>query len=312
MSDSKPSPQDMLSSTQHQHQHQHVVLDNENLLFSILNFCNEESRRNFVFVSRKHCTILTSDASFKWRVECLHRELGIYHPLMLVPSGNKSKLSSWKEIFLANHNIKDLWQSPSEKNDNDDADDNDDNNNKNTQFNVQVSARFKPRNTNPMNNNRNNNEKKISLPLYQRLALIQMNRNLKTKKEAFKALFEQGEWSNGEIEMRHDENNEEKKYDNARDDSKSPDNDDANVESSASASASYKPSLRGGVHLIDPKDNFAVLIDPIKGLRKFDFDNVFHEECSQDLVYEKTTMPLIWQYLNGFNASCIVYGQTGR
>ena len=65
-------------------------------------------------------------------------------------------------------------------------------------------------------------------------------------------------------------------------------------------------------HLIDEKSNFAILVDPTKGLRKFDFDNVFHQYVSQESVYTTTSMPLIAEFINGFNVSCIVYGQTGR
>ncbi len=294
MTDSKPPAQAAflsLSSSTSSTEQQDNVLESEELLFKILNYCDETTRCHFLFLSSKHYTLLTSEASYKWRVECLHHEMGIYHPPTL-PKNNMN-ISSWKDVFVANHKIKHVWQKTKNPSKDKKKNEYNDEEKKGGFFNIQVSARFKPRNTNPYDEN-----EKISLPLYQRLALIQTARNLKTKKEAFKALVEQGEWSTGDEVMKNDTDRKEEDRDEEDEEKK--------------VEEQVKPTLRGGVHLIDPKDNFAVLIDPTKGLRKFDFDNVFHEDCSQFSVYEKTTMPLIWEYMNGFNVSCIVYGQTGR
>jgi hypothetical protein len=264
------------------------ILHNVELLYSILDFCDEVTRFNFILLSSKHHEILTSDASFKWRVGCLHREIGIYHPQILPQSS--STTTPWKDIFLCNLKRKDLWQKKIDST----VDTN--NSNDNLGFHVRVSARFKPKNDEEDNTM---NGKNIALPLHQRLALIQMNRKLKTKKEVFQALFQQGGWFGNEMRDRHLNDDE----DDTRDEGDSKNEKDNEV--------MKPPSIRGGVHLIDPIGNFAVLVDPTKGLRKFDFDNVFQESCTQEAVYNATTMPLIAEFINGFNASCIVYGQTG-
>lgn len=269
-----------------------VVFENEELLFSILNFCDVSSRSNLIFLSTKQLHLLTSDASFKWRVERLHVEKGIYHSLVL------PRNTTWKDIYLSNLKRKDLWEKQNElaKNENNESiplqDD--------TSFHIQVSARFRPKMTIGNKMNQYHDDKKYALPLYQRLALIQMNQNLKTKKEAFKVLYEQGG-----LFRKYQEMQDRYTSDETRDDEK----DNATNEED---DPKHSPSLRGGVHLIDEKSNFAILVDPTKGLRKFDFDNVFHQYVSQESVYTATSMPLIAEFINGFNVSCIVYGQTGR
>lgn len=280
-----------------------AILENEELIFSILNFCDEATRFNFVFLSTKQCKLLTSEVSFKWRVECLHRERGIYHPLNYVPSSSCTPITttktapagpSWKEIFLCNYNRKNLWLNNNQTNN-----DQEENKMNTKHFHIKVSARFRPKNDNKNEKfNQYHHEKKIALPLYQRLALIQMNRNLQSKKVAFEVLVQQGGWFGNDNEIQPD--------------SKESDTRDDDSNSNAGKGISKPPSLRGGVHLIDSKQNFAVLVDPTKGLRKFDFDNVFHDLSSQASVYSATTKPLITEFMNGFNVSCIVYGQTGR
>jgi len=44
---------------------------------------------------------------------------------------------------------------------------------------------------------------------------------------------------------------------------------------------------------------------------KYAFDRVFDESCSQQEVYEHTTLPLIDCVLNGYNATVFAYGATG-
>lgn len=261
------------------------ILENDNLFFTILDYCDDKTRSNCLLLSSTHYKMLSTEESFKWRVQCLHREKGIYHP----PQKNSNM--TWKDIFLYNYDRRNLWKKEKEMDDNNINDDSDDN----SKFHIQVSARFRPKRDDHGYDKvgQYHHEKKITLPLYQRLALIQMNRGLQSKKEAFEVLVEQGDWF-GKDKSTDDDSRDEKE-------------DDDNSEPNKT-----HHSLRGGVHLIDTEKNFAVLVDPTKGLRKFDFDNVFHESSTQGDVYTKSVMPLITEFLNGFNVSCIVYGQTGR
>mmetsp|Transcript_7061 Transcript_7061/g.8938 ORF Transcript_7061/g.8938 Transcript_7061/m.8938 type:complete len:218 (-) Transcript_7061:1980-2633(-) len=176
-----------------------LVLNNEELLFRILDYCNDTTRVDAIALSSTFYKLLTSEVSFKWRVECLHREKGIYYPVSF-NSGLTSSSTSWKGIFIKNWNSRNLWfkQSTSSSSSSIPS-----NNKKNDDepFYIQVSARFKPKSSdlntttsNTSNTSSNTHHKKIELPLHQRLALIQMNRGLQSKKEAFKVLVNQGSW----------------------------------------------------------------------------------------------------------------------
>ena len=69
-------------------------------------------------------------------------------------------------------------------------------------YNIQVAARFKPRISNtqqgqsPKQSTATTANRKIVLPLHQRLAIIRMNRQLHLQKEALRVLQEQGDWFN--------------------------------------------------------------------------------------------------------------------
>jgi len=120
-----------------------------------------------------------------------------------------------------------------------------------------------------------------------------MNRKSSSQKEAFKALFQQGEWF-GESQ-------------------RAERNSDNSVEEDENISKAYnaKPRLSGGVHLINSNDDYVIMVDKTKGLRKFKFDRVFDDEGSQKQVYNATAMPLLADFINGCNATCLAFGQTG-
>jgi hypothetical protein len=47
------------------------------------------------------------------------------------------------------------------------------------------------------------------------------------------------------------------------------------------------------------------------GLREFCFNSVMAKSDNQQRVYEKVARGLIMDFINGYNATAIVYGQTG-
>lgn len=255
------------------------LFSSEGLLFLILNFCDEESRSNFLHLSNQLHRTLTSSFSFKWRLQRLHVERGVYFPPNLPPK------VTWKEIFLKNWKRRFLWETDvglSRGDTNEES------------FNIQVSARFKPRSKNADDNiEMVYGGKKAVLPLHQRLALIKMNRNLDSNKDAFEVLKNQGGWFGEEMQDRF------------------PMDDDRDQGEMAEQVSPPSISLTGGVQLIDDKNDSVILVDRIKGVRGFRFDNVIKESASQGSVYETSTMQLITEFLNGYNATCIVYGQTG-
>ena len=173
------------------------------------------------------------------------------------------------------------------------------------QFQISVSARFKPRgyDSGPVGSKR-----KISLPLHQRMALIKMNRKISSQTEAFKVLVQQGGWF-GNTNKPEDTDADSAAPDETRDDGTVKETKDE--QRGGWSQPVEVPSLAGGVHLVDTKHNFAVLVDRTKGLRKFDFDHVVGDTSTQKHVYDTTTMPLIAEFINGYNATCLVYGQTG-
>jgi hypothetical protein len=213
---------------------------------------------------------MTSIMSFKWRLERLHIEKGVYFSPELPP-----RFSSWKDAFLHSWTKQNLWNAQLPSNTYEAEKD---------QFHISVSARFKPRD---ISSYIPSSSKRIDLPLHQRLAIIRMNRNITSQKEAFKILTQQGAWNSGFIN-----------------DNIEPSNDEHVTQHTTS-------SIAGGVHSVDSKMNFAILVDNTKGLRKFEFDHVLPDTCSQENVYKTTTMPLVTDFINGIDVTCIVYGQTG-
>ena len=64
-------------------------------LFNVLDFCDESTRIKCLLVSKRYCNILSSDASFRWRLDRLHIEKGVYFTNEL-PSDH----TSWKSLYL--------------------------------------------------------------------------------------------------------------------------------------------------------------------------------------------------------------------
>jgi hypothetical protein len=165
----------------------------------------------FISVSRAHAKLLTSEVSFKWRNGRLHIENGIYFsPDINISINVNSKRTGadadvdastnfWKQLFLQNYPKRNLWIAASRnkrqhctRTSQDPRYGNDKSVHK---FQLTVSARFKPKGMDQAaSTNTNQHQQKISLPLHQRLALIRMNRNITSQREAFKVLMHQGGW----------------------------------------------------------------------------------------------------------------------
>jgi hypothetical protein len=302
----------------------HSVLYNEDVLFSILNFASEETRVKFISVSRAHATLLTSEVSFKWRNVRLHIENGIYFSpdINVNVNGNSKRTGAdtdvdastnfWKQLFLQNYPKRNLWTAAARnkrqhatRTPQDPRYGHDKTVHK---FQLTVSARFKPKGMDHASTNTNQHQQKISLPLHQRLALIRMNRNITSQREAFKVLMHQGGWFGAMLQKSQagEENNDNKLLDYDADENNENNENEANYVSNTNS-----PSISGGVHLIDTVSNAAILVDRTKGLRRFEFDRVFCDKSTQESLYHQTTMPLIAEFINGYNATCLVYGQTG-
>lgn len=240
-------------------------------LFNLLAFCDRETRAAVLFISKRYYEILTTPASFRWRLERLHIECGVYFPSSL------PKDHTWKSLFLDLDKKHSLW----------DADDDSDTaaSSDGKSFKISVYARFKP-----LNNDRVSvqNGRKSVLPLHQRLALIRIDKGLSSNSDALGVLKEQGSWFKDkweEIEpplLTHE-----------------------------SVGTNDKPSdlLTCGIKHIDEANSRVIVVD--KDIREFEFDGVMNDSISQKDVYSTSTHGLVCDVINGVSATCLVYGQTG-
>jgi kinesin family protein 5 len=69
--------------------------------------------------------------------------------------------------------------------------------------------------------------------------------------------------------------------------------------------------ITAAVQNVDPGTGRVVMIAPDVGLREFSFDGVFPEKASQKTLYDTVARRLVGDFVNGYNATAIVYGQTG-
>lgn len=215
-----------------------------------------------------------TEEAFMWRLRRLHIERGIYSPHVLPPG-----VSSWRSLFIQMRKLRCFWDGEHK---------NEVVNQSPASFRVSVCARFRPKRLN--NNftiNKSGNTKKVTLPLHQRLSLIKIANNLSNNKDALKLLSQEGEWFNTKEKYL-----EEKKND-------------------SDGSEDEQVKLTGGVHTVDYDNNSIIIVDPIKGLFEIRLDHIFRDSCSQKAVYETSCMRLVTDFMNGYNASCLVYGQTG-
>ena len=66
------------------------------------------------------------------------------------------------------------------------------------------------------------------------------------------------------------------------------------------------------VQTLDPLTGRVVMVAPDVGLREFSFDSVLHPKATQRSVYDASARRLVMDFINGFNSTAIVYGQTGK
>mmetsp|Transcript_57494 Transcript_57494/g.69163 ORF Transcript_57494/g.69163 Transcript_57494/m.69163 type:complete len:649 (+) Transcript_57494:153-2099(+) len=264
-----------------------IAADHEEILFTILDFCDEQCRRGTVLLSKKHSKVLTSDVSFKRRVEWLHIEHGVYHPPRLPPK------MTWKQIFMYLIDQREIWnKSPSEEIETIPD-----------QYNINVCTRFKPKIVRKYAPNIGLRRKEIFLPLHQRLALIRSSNKTKDSSNsgALKMMKDQGLWFG---ERWRDFENEKLQND--------VDHNEENISVVCEQDQSLGACVMdGGVHTIDHIEDRVILVDERKGLREFRFDTVLKDNCEQRYVYDSTTMMLVTDFINGQNATYLVFGQTG-
>lgn len=244
--------------------------------FNALDYCDSETRSNCLFLTKRHCRILTSDVSFRWRLQHLHVEHGVYFSseVKVLP-----KNMTWRAIYLQHLKSRHLWESGGRPMDEE-----------GDGCSISVYARLKPRGVVDKENDVQTG-RKVPLPLHQRLALIRISNGLKSNKDALSVLKEQGGWFKT-------------KWDQLETSSPS-------TEDNASGARDDSPNLfTPGITNVDVP-NSRVVVMYTKGLREFEFDGVMKDGIPQTDVYEASVRPLVCDVMNGINATLFAYGQTG-
>jgi hypothetical protein len=247
-------------------------------LFNVLAFCDRETRAAAIFVSKRYSAIFTTDASFRWRLDRLHIEHGIYFPTTL------GKEQTWKSLFLELDKKRHLWEAndvvASDSSGGVSSCDGD-------KFRISVYARFKPLTG---NNKPPQSGRKAVLPLHQRLALIRIDKSLNSNSDALAVLKQQGGWFKN-------------KWDEI----------EQNPEREEHITATDQPSdlLTSGIKHINTKASRVVVVDSNKGLREFEFDGILTDDTSQKNVYASLMHGLVCDVINGVSATAIVFGQKG-
>ena len=176
---------------------------------------------------------------------------------------------------------------------------------------IAVAVRFRPASKTPRDGN--SKRTKVVLPLYQRLQLIRaQSGNKKSKRSLAKdlqILKEKGEWFGD----RWAEEERSAKLEVERETTNGPAHASPN-------SGDYLVSPSGGekkgdsdqgfarVESVDPASGEVVTVAPKIGLRRFNFQAVMPTTAGQSYVYDAAPRQLIGDFLNGFNASIVVYG----
>ena len=235
--------------------------------------------------------MLTTDSSFRWRLERLHIEHGIYFSSPNEASWfslQENKASPHKALYLQFIPKKMLWREDDQSSSSYDSQ----RHVKNEQFKIHVSVRFKPQSK----INASSVTHAATLPLHQRLALIRLNHKLDSNSQALSILKDKGEWFKEKWSSLSEDN---------------VDNGYASRSCSKKDESEEQPTLSCGITSIDLDENIVLVIDQTKGLRKFQFDQIFPDSFEQKKVYEYSVHPIICDFLNATNVSCLVFGVTG-
>lgn len=161
-------------------------------------------------------------------------------------------------------------------------------------FKINVYARFRPQ-----NDEIQYEHKQITLPLHQRLGLIKLSCNLKSNREALRVLKEEGSWFGKKWEEHQQNQSKRGKRGGA-----------TTVVKSDPKKLSSTP-LHARIQHVDVGSGRVVVMTPDVGIREFSFDGVFPAPCDQKSVYDIAGSRLVADVINGFNATAIMYGQTG-
>jgi hypothetical protein len=301
-------------------------------VLTIFEFADWKARAAMMIASKRWWRNCNDPNFYRFLCQRLSAEHGIYIPQTLPAS------ETWRGLFIDAFKLRHLWSpaagdhnvlslNPHES--------------VGERFKISVFARFCPARESLKKSTKSDGtdaataeEVEVTLPLYQRLAMIKMSRNLKSNKEALKILTSEGGWfkdrwnSLGNKENLENENVNHVQtrggatFDADQDVPKfalnlRAQNDKLTARiarggKDAKAASSDPSRMVACVQTVDPVTGRVVMVAPEVGLREFSFDSVLHARASQKSVYDASTRRLVMDFLNGFNSTAIVYGQTGK
>ena len=233
-------------------------------------------------MNQRICRHLTSQESFRWRLERLHEEHGVYFQ-RTEPGDNSDLVTSvdMRNLFLKNVPLRHMWKKAGDILD--------------TGFQTTISVRFKPITDEEVQRSKENSQKRV-LPLNQQLALLRLSHHLPSNRAAVKLL-----WN-----MQHQKANT-----NPEDSRPGEGGTFISEHSSDSTHLQKNAVIKTGIQKVDHQNNRVIVMDPSSGLKEVPFDNVLPVNVSQEVCYRKIGHPSIRDVLCGYNATVFMYGQTG-
>ena len=251
-------------------------------IHNVLEFANWRERFIFFFLTCKENYKSTrSDYFWRWLCKCLQNDCHLYVPTKLAQG------EPWKRFFHDLWSYRNLFTASTT-----DAPRDSTTHAPPSRFKINVFTRFKPLNESDKENMSAVGENDgVTLPLHQRLQLIKMSKKVKSNSAALKYLKEEGDWFGQKWRNIHLEKGGK-----------------GDKTLSQNPQEQTKERLVASVQSLDSGTGRVVMVAPDVGLREFTFDGVFPPSCSQDFVYDTSAKRLVADFLNGFNASIIVYG----
>lgn len=298
-------------------------VDTTALYLLILEFCDWRERCMISTLEKNLTVFCKTSEYYRWLSQILSRHHGIYIPLTL------PKHEHWRSIFLEHFPIRNMWVNNINTNLIDNINDIQDlpvRENTKSQSKVNVLVRFRPLSKEETEIDGNNVEDgvHVTLPLHQRLSMIKMSHGLKSNKQALRVLAAEGGWFHNKWEALSVKKNTSvvttTDSEGGTDKVTPQENLTIDIENRTQSLNGYINPTIGGikaekmkaqVQSIDHLNGTVIMVAPDVGLREFAFNTVFPTSYSQSNVYDASTKRLVMDFLNGYNATCIVYGQTG-
>lgn len=257
------------------------------LTLHILEYNSYQERSQLAIICKDYHKLFLEFYVQKWLCYRLMEDYGLYHSLKLSPGKN------WKQIYAELYRMVNLWDCNSEEmiiN----------------QSKIQVYSRFRPFDKFAQGNEeRDQDQKVVTLPLHQRLTLIKLSHGLSSNRKALQVLKEEGSWFGKKWNKIEEEKMKEEDKEN------NLDNNSKREKSKSFNNAMQSAPLTADIHSVDPGTGRVVIVTPDVGMREFRFDGVFPSHSTQTQVYDQVASGLVTDVMNGFNATGIMYGQTG-